>query len=304
MLARFAVVAAVAFATPAWAGPLAISSSSASSYYTESGNYSPERSVDGKQTTAWVEGDVGSGLGAHVELELASETLVKQVRLWGGDWSSWDAWHRANRPKDLELKFSDGSTQMVTLADEKVAQTFAIDGGGKKTTSVRVRIKSTYAGTTWPDTGISEIQLFGEEEGAKVSASSEAPEDGDGNYQSGNAYDGLFDSMWCEGDKDGDGTGQWLKVDFGKARTISKISLVNGIGSSMSLWMKANQATSLRLVYSDGSSHTLEIERPSFRPTEYGIPTVTTSSVKIEIIGVKQGKEFNDLCISEVGFSG
>lgn len=282
---------------------LEIERADASSYYTESGNYAPERAIDGKQGTAWVEGDEGSGLGAWIELHLPAEKKVTAVKIWGGDWSSWDYWNRANRPKEIELKFGDDSTQIVTLEDDKHAQTIAIEGGGKATTSVRVRLKSTYSGSTWFDTGISEIQLIGDGAAVTATASSHAKEDGDGNYEPGNAVDGLADSMWCEG-AEGDGQGEWLEVSFGAPRTISKMTLINGIGSSLMLWMKANQATQLELAFDGGKTHTLDLGRPSFRPVTLDLPEVTTSKVKITVAGVKPGKEFHDLCLSEVSFSG
>lgn len=303
LVAFLAASPSLAFA----ASPLPIQGAKASSYYSEEGNYSAERAIDGKQSTAWVEGDSGSGLGAWIELDLGSEQTVKKIRIWGGDWSSWEYWNRANRPKELEVKYSDGSTQMITLKDEKTAQVFDVDGGGKKTQTVRLRLKSTYSGSTWFDTGISEVQLLGEGDGSAVrgtaKASSTAEEDGDGNYVAANAVDGLFDSMWCEGNKEGDGTGESLEITFDKAYEISKMTLLNGIGSSMSLWMKANQATGLKLTFSDGSSTDVAIERPSFRPTAYDFDVKKTTSVKITVTGVKKGREYNDLCVSEVWFS-
>ena len=62
MFVRAGTLAALTLcASPAWAGALTIASTSASSYYTESGNYAPERSVDGKQSTAWTKTDANTG---------------------------------------------------------------------------------------------------------------------------------------------------------------------------------------------------------------------------------------------------
>lgn len=306
MVHRIAALLLALPLTATAAQPLEIVGAEASSTYTESGNYSAERAVDGKQGTSWVEGDEGSGLGAYLTVDLGKAKNVTAIRLWAGDWNSWADWQRANRPKEVELKFDDDSTQMVTLKDEKVAQTFEIEGG-KSTQHVRIKLKSTYGGSAWFDTGISEVQLLGDGDDARITgtakASSEAPEDGDGNYLASNATDGLLDSMWCEGDKAGDGTGEWLAIDFGAKRTFDKVTLLNGIGSSMSLWMKANQATGLKFTYDDGSSYDLAIERPSFRPATFEIPEVTTATVKITATSVKPGREFNDLCLSEVHFS-
>ena len=71
-------------------------------------------------------------------------------------------------------------------------------------------------------------------------SSSQAETDRDGNYAVENAYDGVTDSMWCEGVA-GDGTGEWLELKFPSSRTISSFNFVNGVGSSLSIWMKANR---------------------------------------------------------------
>lgn len=292
-------------ASPALAAPIKPAAVTASSTYVPTegtGNYEATRATDGKAGTSWFEGEAGSGLGAWLELDLGAETSVKQVKLWAGDWSTWDYWSRANRPKEIELKFSDGSTQVVTLKNEKVAQTFTVDGGGKSTTSVRLKVKSIYDGSTWLDTGISEVQLFGDVGApATAAASTTAAEDGDGNYAAANTLDGLSDTMWCEGDK-GDGTGQWIEVNLGAARSVSSMSLINGMGSSMVLWMKANQATRLALTFSDGATETVAIDRPSFRPATYTFAPHTTTKVRVTVAAVKAGAEFNDTCVSELSF--
>lgn len=301
----FAALTALTLATPALAAPIKPVGVTASSTYvvTEgTGSYDPARTADGKAASSWFEGEPGSGLGAWIEYDLGAPTLVKQIKLWAGDWSTFDYWSRANRPKELELKFSDGSTQVVTLKNEKVAQSFVIDGGGKTTSTVRIKVKAIYDGSTWLDTGLSEVQLFGDAvPTATATASTVAVEDGDGNYAAANAIDGLSDTMWCEGDK-GSGAGQWIEVNLGAPRAVSSLSLINGMGSSMVLWMKANQTTSLVLTFSDGSTETVAIERPSFRPTSYTFPSHTTSKVRLTVAAVKAGSEFNDTCLSELSF--
>lgn len=298
-------LAATLLATTATAAPLKPTEITASSTYVPTegtGNYSASRASDGKAATSWFEGEPGSGLGGWIEADFGADTKVTQVKLWAGDWSTWDYWKRANRPKELELKFSDGSTQVITLKDEKVAQTFAIDGGGKVTRSVRMKIKAIYDGSTWLDTGIAEFQFFGDALPTETAtASSKAVEDGDGTYLASNAIDGLIDTMWCEGDK-GDGTGQWIEVNLGAPRSVSSVSLIDGMGSSMVLWMKANQATRLALTFSDGATETVSIDRPSFRSATYSFPAHTTSKVRVTVAAVKAGAEYNDTCISELSF--
>lgn len=290
--------------SPAWAGNVPIKSVTASSYYTESGNYAPERIADHKVGTSWVEGDPGSGLGAWVELDLGGEFNVSAVRVWAGDWYSHDSWTQAGRPKEIELKFSDGTTELKPLTDKKSAQ--LIEFTPRKTSKIRIRLKAVYSGTTWSDTGISEVQVVGDAPSrghdATLKGSSTAPEDGDGSYVAANAADDNMDTMWCEGNKASDGKGETLSFDFGSAKKISTLSIINGMGNSLSLWMKSNRATTATLTFSDGSSTEITL-KGTMKPQDITFPAVTTTSVKMTFTGITAGKEFNDLCVSEAWFT-
>ena len=97
---------------------------------------------------------------------------------------------------------------------------------------------------------ISELRLLDNSEDAHhpVTAwedSSHLPADGDGTYEAPNLWDGILDSMWCEG-VEGDGNGQWIEFDFGQARRLSKLRMVNGNAYSLMWWMKSNRVLSAR----------------------------------------------------------
>ena len=283
--------------------PAKVSASSA--YPEENGiSYQPDRTTDAKATSAWVEGEQGSGLGSWIEYDLGDAKTIAKVRVWGGLWYSTDYWGRANRPRDLEISFSDGSKQVVTLKDEMKAQEFILPAA-VKTSVVRLKVKSIYDGNTWLDTAISEVQLFDTEPETvttrAVLASSTLAPDGDGNYDPKNAVDGLNDSMWCEGDKAGDGTGAWLEVDLGAKTTVSNLVIVNGIGSSLPVWMKANRAGTATLTFSDGATESLTLKN-SMMPQTLTFPAHSTSKVKVTFSGIVNGKEYNDLCMSELRF--
>ena len=293
----------------ALAAPLMPSLVTAQSEYpeTEGVSYAARNATDGKVGSVWVEGDEGgSGLGQWLEIELDGDHTVTSLKIWNGNWYSWDFWNRHNRIKELEVEFSDGSKETHTLTDEKVAEVITL----KKpvsTSSVKLKIKSIYRGTTFNDTVISEVVVFDDAaDGAHTVAawrdSSHLDEDAGGSYTPNNAGDLVADTMWCEGSS-GDGSGEWIEVDFGSSQAVDSMSLINGIGSGLAIWMKGNTATGATLTYSDGSSEAVEL-KPSMMPRTYSIGPKTTSSVKMTFTGVKAGKEYNDLCVSELSFSG
>lgn len=288
--------------TLAGAAPIAITGSSASSVYPPADgiSYDAKHIADGKASTAWVEGDEGSGMGSWVQLDVAAGTEVAALKVWGGMWYSTDQWNRSNRPKQLEAEFSDGSTHMIDLPDSQSVVDVKLPKP-VKTDFVKLKVKGIHSGSTWPDTAISEVQLFDTKAGGatirSATASSTAPNDGE-SYEAARVADGLSDTMWCEGNKDGDGTGEWIELELGGKTQVSKLSLINGIGTSMVFWFKGNRAESATLTFDDGSTQSIAIKN-TFKKQDIAFTPVSTSKVKITFDKVAKGKEFNDLCISE-----
>jgi len=307
---RMFVLAALAlgFANPAHAARVKITGATASSVYTDGDtSYDAAKVHDGKQSTSWVEGDSGSGLGAWVELDFGSAKNITKVMVWGGDWYDHGNWSQANRPQQLELKTADGQTFMMDLADEMKIAEFTFPKP-VSTDKLRVRIKKAYAGSAWLDTVISEIQVYSDDPGehvpvASASASSTAPADGDGNYEAARAVDGIYDAMWCEGNKDSDGTGETLTLNLGGSHSVNSMTIINGMASSLGLWMKGNRATELELTFSDGAKETVAV-KPSIRPVTVSFPEHTTSSIQVKFTKIMKGREYNDACISEIWFDG
>lgn len=299
----------LAVAPHAHAGRIDVASVEASSTYPDEGgiSYQPGQVQDGKVSTAWVEGEEGSGLGEWIELDLGGEHRVHKLKVWGGMWFSREYWHRSNRPRRLKATFSDGSTETLEIADEMAPHEHILSSP-KATTSVRLEIEDVYAGNTWLDTPISEVQVFDDTPGEAApvraaSASSVLPDDADGSYHPANLYDGLTDSMWCqaEGAEAGDEE-PWIQVDFAGRRRVDSLHLINGIGSGLKFWMKGRRATAARLEFSDGSTETIEI-RNTMLPQDISFPAHETSSVKLVVTGVKKGKEYDYLCLSEAVFN-
>ena len=292
---------------PADAAPVKVSSASAKSEFPsqEGVNYYAKNAADGKVASVWTEGDeAGSGMGHFVEFSFEKEVELNQLRIWNGSWASYDLWNRQNRVKEMELTFSDGSKQKFTLADEMKAET--VDIKPVKTSSVRITIKSVHNGTTFTDTPISEVVFYDSSRSSDIpvgswSTSSTYPADADGNYEPANLTDTVKDTMWCEGSQQGDGAGEWLEANLGGNYTVKSVSLINGNGGDMKYWMKANRVTKATLAFSDGSSQTIDIKN-SFMEQTVSITPVSTSSVRVTFGEISKGKEYNDLCLSELRF--
>lgn len=261
---------------------------------------------DAKQSTPWVEGDEGSGLGSWVQADFGREVPLSGLTIWAGVWYTNEYWGRYNRPKLLVLEFSDGSSQEFTIADEFKPQTITLPSA-KKTSTVKVKIKGIYTGNTFNDTGISEI-LFRTSEPEKYvpvssfKASTTFPADNDGNYEGANMTDGILDSMWCEGNKKSDGTGEWVEFTFPGTQSVSQLVLRNGNAYSLTYFMKSNRSTAATLTFSDGSSEPIVVKDTITEQTIKFSPH-DTSKVKLTFNTVKKGTEFDDLCLSEAYFA-
>jgi hypothetical protein len=268
----------------------------------ESENYEPTNLGDAKQSTSWIEGEQGSGLGAWVQAGFDGDKSLTGFTIWPGYWYNFEYWQRYARPKTIVVEFSDGSSQEFAVADSFKPQSFTFSAP-KKTSSARVKVKAVYAGSTFPDFAISELVFrdAAPERGVAVkafAASSTFPSDGDGNYEPANMQDGVLDSMWCEGKKDSDGANEWVEFTFGGATSISKLALRNGSATSLGMWMKSNRATGGTLTFSDGSTESVVV-KDTMSEQVISFPAHTTSKVRLTFTTVNKGKEFNDLCVSE-----
>ncbi len=264
--------------------------------------YSAANVGDGKQSTAWVEGDEGSGLGASITADLGGEKVLTGLTVWGGFWYTQNYWSRYNRAKLLVVEFSDGSTQDFNLNDEFKAQTLTF-AAPKRTSTVKLKIKGIYNGSTFNDSAIAEVRLLDANPDVWVrptayKASSTFPADNDGDYEVDNTTDGILDSMWCENDPKGDGTNQWVEYTFAGPTPVSKVVLRNGNAYSFSYFMKTNRANGATLTFDDGSTETLTIKDTVAEQT-LSFPSRSTSKVKLTFTVVKKGSEYNDLCLSE-----
>lgn len=133
---------------------------SASSYLSETNiKHVPDRIMDDDVTTAWVEGVDGNGEGESVTFTFGDSYSVSGIRIWNGYQKSEDLYYKNARPSELELEFSDGATERISLQDRSDgAQRFEF--APHVTSYVKIKILSVYSGNKYEDTVISEVELF------------------------------------------------------------------------------------------------------------------------------------------------
>ncbi len=128
----------------------------------EHGNsYGPSNLTDGDDSTAWVEGSDGQGVGDFVVLEFDTARAIRGLTIKNGYDKSRDIFAKNSRVKDIELRFSNGDSLQATLKDTPDAQPVAlprpIDAKW-----VELIIRSVYPGSKYADTAINELSVDAE----------------------------------------------------------------------------------------------------------------------------------------------
>ncbi|MDX6384029.1 MAG: hypothetical protein QOK48_1602 [Blastocatellia bacterium] len=120
----------------------------------QSNTYYPANAIDGKRSTAWIEGVDGPGLGEWIRFDFDREINLHRILIQPGYFKSPAIWAQNNRIATLTAYFSDGSSRDLSFSDRMDSQ--KVDIGSVKTRWVKFVIKSVYYGSD-PDTAISEL---------------------------------------------------------------------------------------------------------------------------------------------------
>lgn len=274
-----------------------------SSFSDEHGSYVAKQLTDNYASKAWVEDEKAAGLGAWIEVKLDASQDINEIELWNGNWYSYNEWDYYNRIKDLEVKFADGSSETFTLKDEKKTESLKLKKP-VKSDSVKLIIRSVYKGSAYTDrTAISEVRVKGSGAEsypvAKVSATSELPEDNDGSYYGSNLQDRLIDTAWCS---KGAADGASINYDFPASTKVSKIQVVNGNAADFKIFMAYAKPKVFELSFSDGSSEKVMVKpSPKAQTITLSKPR-TVKSVKVTPADIYAGKSQPNTCISELRF--
>ena len=117
--------------------------------------YDPTKAIDGKPSTAWVEGVDGPGVGEWIRFDFDREINLHRIVIEPGYFKSPQLWAKNNRPAVLTAQFSDGSSRQLVIANRMEDQ--KLDAGPVRTRWVRFVIQSVY--TSDSDTSISEVRF-------------------------------------------------------------------------------------------------------------------------------------------------
>ena len=99
--------------------------------------------------------------------------------------------------------------------------------------------------------------------------------------------------------------GAWIKLDFGKSKRINGLDIVNGYAGSEDQYKENSKVTKIKIEFSNGQkpiTRSLSVKSVSNRKESQHISfdSVTTSSVKITILSIEKGTEFEDTCITYI----
>ncbi len=108
--------------------------------------------IDGSPATAW--GFAAPGTGGWIRAEILGDQDLREIRILTGKNDALDSFERYGRPKRMKVTLSDGTSEVISLADQPALQKFAISG---KAEWVRFEVLDIYPGTETADTYISEI---------------------------------------------------------------------------------------------------------------------------------------------------
>src|SRR5437870_3302144 len=124
----------------------------------QSNTYYASNAIDGKRTTAWIEGVDGPGYGEWIRFDFDREINLHRVLIQPGYFKGPQIWAENNRLAAVTAYFSDGSSREFPLPDRMESQKFDI--GSIRTRWVRLVIRSVYRGTNpgqTDDTALSEV---------------------------------------------------------------------------------------------------------------------------------------------------
>ena len=143
------------------AGSDGFTSVSASS--TLNNSHTAAAAFDGDAATSWIEGEVDDGINQTLTVYADTPQKIKRICIYNGICISEEDFKRHNRVKECRITLGDGTLFSAELLDGLDYQPCVIEFPNPvETTQVTFTILSVYAGTTYSDTAITEIEFESE----------------------------------------------------------------------------------------------------------------------------------------------
>lgn len=124
---------------------------------TKGNNYSAANLIDHDSSTTWQEGEEDSGIDQTITFYFAEPTIISAIRLENGKQTSKDAFYENNRVASFSL-FGD-EPLLVELPDEMAVQ-YIVFENPILDDKVQITLKSTFGGTNWNDTCLTEVTFY------------------------------------------------------------------------------------------------------------------------------------------------
>ena len=132
--------------------------------------YGPASLFDDAESTAWVEGVDGQGIGEWITVEFDQIRLVKAIEINNGYNKDRDIYLKNGRVKGVRVEFSRDRVESsrddkktLVLKDTSAMQPIPLPKDQPlKAYKIKFTIESVYPGTKWEDTAISELHIVSE----------------------------------------------------------------------------------------------------------------------------------------------
>jgi hypothetical protein len=138
---------------------------------------------------------------------------------------------------------------------------------------------------------------------AMASSSSQLPVDDGGIYFASAVVDGRASQPWCEG-VEGDGSGEWIQLDFTSPVEITSLRLSNGYQGGNFLYEVNGRVKSFDLYFNaewvDNWDLDDSTEQQLFNLAGDVVPGIVTTSLRLVIKETYPGWDFEDTCIGEI----
>ena len=124
------------------------------------GDYAASNVLDNDDSTAWVEGVDGDGIGEYITLFADESAPVNGIKILNGYNKNADIYAKNNRVARVRITLSNGEIYELQLEDSYSTYTSLDFGGPKAIEGMRIEILSVYPGSKYQDTCISEIVAY------------------------------------------------------------------------------------------------------------------------------------------------